>query len=138
MKKGELDFSRQIISIPHLEKDQVIIAKIILNSFCLRCNYWFRQCEVLEDARWHIDLSEDVPVVRDDSQVTIFNRFHDLLEISDTKIIDNAVESPLPGRFHHLLEEVRLLTTNTQSDRWNYLPHLLEGRYRQVEAVSVD
>ena len=67
-----------------------------------------------------------------------FNRFHDLLEISDTKIIDNAVESPLPSGFHHLLEEVRSFTTYTQPDRWNYFPYLFKGRYRQVEAIAVD
>ena len=105
---------------------------------CLRGNYRLRQRQVFEDTGRRIDFSEDVAVVRDDSEVAVFNRFHDLLETSDTKIIDNAVEPPFPGRFHHLLEEVRLFTTNTQSDRWNYLPHLLEGRYRQVEAVSVD
>src|SRR5947199_10160744 len=138
MKKGELDLSRQIISIPHLEKDQVIIAKVILNSFCLRRNYWFRQREVFEDARWRIDFSEDVAVVRDYPEVTILDCLDDLVEIANAEIIDIGVESPLLGRFHHLVEEVCSLATNTQSNRWNYFPDLFQGIYGQIEAIAAD
>src|SRR5262249_21886035 len=114
--KGEFDFSREIIGIPNFEKNQIVIAKIILNALGLRGNHRFRQREVFEDARWRIYFSENVMVVRNYPEVTIFNSLNNRSEIPDAEIINNAVEPALLGRLHHFLEEVCSLTTNTQSD----------------------
>src|SRR5436190_7027128 len=130
MEKGELDFSRQIVGISNVEKDELIIAKVIPNSFRPWGNYRFRKRKIFEDTRWRVDFSEDVAVVRDYPEVTILDRLHDLLEISPAEIIDNALESPFLGGFHNLFEEVCPFTTNTQSCGRNYLPHPLQRFYR--------
>jgi hypothetical protein len=126
MRKGELDFLGEIVRIPDLEKDQVIVAEIVLNAPCFRGNHWFRERQVFEDARGRIDFSEEVAVVRDNPEVATLDCLDDLFEIASAEIIDISVESSLPGRFHHFLEEACSLTANTQPGRWNCFPHLLQ------------
>src|SRR6266496_424627 len=124
MRKSELDFSREIVGIPELEKDQVIVAEIVLNALCFWGNHRFRERQVFEDARRRIDFSEDVTVVGDNPEVTTLDCIDDLFEIANAEIIDTSVESSSLGRFHHFLKEVCSLTAHTQPGRRNCFPHL--------------
>src|SRR6267142_4306630 len=68
MRVGKLDFSGEIVCIPELEKDEVIVAEIVLNTSRFRRNHRFRECQVFEDACGRIDFSEDIAVVGDNPE----------------------------------------------------------------------
>src|SRR6266487_1902628 len=121
MRKSELDFSREIVGIPELEKDQVIVAEIVLNALRFRGNHRFRERQVFEDARRRIDFSEDIAVVGNNPKITILDCLDDLFEIARPEVIDVSVESPLLGRSHHFLEEGGSLAANLQPDGWDCL-----------------
>jgi len=52
------------------------------------------------------DFSEEYCGGWDNPEVTILDRLAISFEIASAEIIDISVKSPLPGRFHHFLEEV--------------------------------
>src|SRR6267142_2521677 len=106
MRIGELDFAGEIVCIPELEKDEVIVAEIVLNTLRFRRNHRFRECQIFKDPRRRIDFGEDVPVVWDDAEITILDCLDDLVEIARTEIIDIPIKSPFASRFHYLLEKV--------------------------------
>ena len=97
MRVGELNFAGEIVCIPELEKDDVIVAEIVLNTFRFRRYHWFRERQIFKDPRWRVDFSEDVAVVWDDAEVTVLNCLDNTLEIAHAEIIDISIESPLAG-----------------------------------------
>src|SRR5882757_4623400 len=94
MRIGELDFAGQIVCIPELEKDKVIVAEIVLNTLRFRRNHRFRECQIFKDSRWRIDFGEDVAVVWDDPEVTPLNCLDNAFEIEHAEILDISIESP--------------------------------------------
>src|ERR1700746_604137 len=104
MKISEFDFTSEIVRIPDLEKNEIIVVEIVLNALRFRRDHGLRKREVFEDTRWRIDFSKDVAVVRDHSKVTILICVDDLSGIANAQIIDIGVECPLLGRFHYFFE----------------------------------
>jgi len=126
MRIGECDFPREVIRVAEFEKDQIIVAEIVLYAPRFRSDHRLRERQVFEDACGRIDFGEDIAMIWDDAEVTILDCLDDLVEIARAELIDISVESPLLGRFHHFLEEGGSLTANFQPDRRNCFPHLLQ------------
>src|SRR5262249_32773556 len=104
-----------------VEKKQIIIAEIILYSTRLRCNHRLRKREIFKDACRRIDFSENIAVIRNDSEVTIPNCFNDLIHITAAEIVDIPVEPALLGRFHYFFKECGPFATNFEPRMWNVL-----------------
>ena len=115
-----------LVCVAEFEKDQIIVAEIVLYAPRFRSDHRLRECQVFEDACGRIDFGEDIAVVGDNPEVTILDRLDNLVEIARAEVIDISVESPLLGRFHHFLEEGGSLTANFQPDRWDSLVNLLQ------------
>src|SRR5262245_53004952 len=121
MRICEFDFAGEVVRVAEFEKNQVIVAEIILNALYFWSDHWLRECKVFEDACGRIDFSEDIAVVRDNAEVTILDCRDDLVNIAGTEVIDISVKSPLFGRFHHFVEEGGSPTANFQSGEWDAL-----------------
>ena len=67
MRMCELDLLSEVSRVANFEKNQVVVAKIVLYAPRLRGDHWFRERQVFEDTRGCIDFSEDVAVVRNDA-----------------------------------------------------------------------
>src|SRR5882724_144016 len=87
MREGILNLAGKVYGIAKFEKDQVTIAKIILNRFRPGSDDRFAQCEILKDARWRIDFSKDIFVVRYDTEVTGANCFYDSIQVLNAEVI---------------------------------------------------
>src|SRR5262245_41641853 len=112
MRIGERDFPREVIGVTDFEKDQIIVAEIVLYAPRFRSDHGLRERQVFEDACRRIDFSKDIAVVGDNPEVTILDRLNNLVEIARAEVIDISVESPLLGRFHYFLEEDGSPTAN--------------------------
>src|SRR2546430_14632577 len=116
MRISECDFPREVVCVAEFEKDQIIVAEIVLYAPRFRSDHRLRERQIFKDPRWRIDFGEDVAVVWDDAEVTILDCLDDLVEIARTEIIDIAIKSPLAGPFHYLLEKVCSFAANSQPD----------------------
>src|SRR5262249_21523281 len=138
MRIGKFNFSREVIGVAELEKDQVIVTEVVLYTSRFRGDYRFLQGKVFEYARWRIDFGENISVVGDNPEITILDCLDNLVEIALTKIIYVFVEPALSGRFHHFLKEGGSLAANFQPDGRDHVSHLLKRIYGEVESVSVN
>ena len=96
MRVGKL-FSRQIVGISYIEKDQVVIAEIILDASCFWGNDRFAQRQIFKNSSGRIDFSKKVAVVWDDSQVTTVDDLDNLRETARAEVIDVPVQAALSG-----------------------------------------
>src|SRR5215469_11986831 len=106
MRVDKLDLSRQIVGISYIEKNQVVIAEIILDASCFWDNDRFAQRQIFKNSSGRIDFSKKIAVVWDDSQVTTVDDLDDLREAANAEVIDIPVQAALSGRFHHFIEKI--------------------------------
>src|SRR5262249_35490308 len=97
MRVGKLDFSHQIVGISYIEKDQVVIAEIILDASCFWGNDRFAERKIFKNSGGCFDFSKKVAVVWDDSQVTTVDDLDNLREIASAELIDFPVQAALSG-----------------------------------------
>src|SRR2546425_604949 len=132
------DFSREVLRVPQLEEEERLVLEIVLDASRARSNHRLTHSQILEDPNRRVNLREHVSLIRNDTQVTLFDRIDDVLCSPRAQIMNHLMQALRADRLHHALKKRGRMTVNPELRGGHRLSYSCERVDREIDAVSFD